>query len=645
MRVFFEWLVAERSPRRAARQPRRNKLGRSGRATFEILEQRSVLAAIVPAGMANGVVDVPVSHDASHVAFPLNIVGAQAEGPIGYTPAEIRRAYGFDQVFFGSIAGDGRGQTIAIVDAFNHPFIASDLHTFDVTFGLPDPPSFEKWWQTSGGQPPADDEGWALEIALDVEWAHAMAPAANILLVESFDNSAVNMFETVQWAAQRPGVSAVSMSFGGPEWSGQTVYDSFFQTPAGHQGVTFVAASGDRSSGSWYPLDDPNPIFPASSPNVVGLGGTSLFIDALGNYVSERGWRGSGGGISTIEAKPSYQSAVTQSSTRRVSPDVSFVADPNTGVAVYDSFGTGDDPWIEVGGTSASAPIFAGLMAVVNEGRALRGVGSLDGRTQTLPALYGMQPFIRDITSGGPPIYPAIPGYDASTGLGTPVANWLIPGLVSYGTPQHEANMAFVAAAYLDILGRAVDPSSQLAFAVQIDNGVPRSTVVNAIDHSAEYFANIIVKPAYLNYLGRSADQAGLAYWVTLMQVYGLTDEQLEANFIASNEYYVHAGGTNVKWVDAMYVDLLGRAPDRQGEAYWVTQLALGVSRFTVAYGFAASLEREAQRIAFDYMHYLGRPPDASGLNYWLTQFALGATNESLITGIVSSNEYYAQHT
>ena len=634
------WFGARRRP---SLQPKRRLAFARPEIAVEVLEMRTLLSVVAPLDPP-GIVDVPVSSNNSNAAFPLSIVGTQSEGPVGYTPAEIRHAYGFDQVFFGALAGDGRNQTIAIIDAFNNPTIFNDLHAFDVTFGLPDPPSFRKFWQIEGGVPPPDDEGWALEIALDVEWAHAMAPAANIMLVEAFDNSDTNLFGVAQWAAQQSGVSAVSMSFGGPEFSEQSVFNSTFNTPAGHPGVTFVAASGDRASGSWYPLNDPKPIYPASAPNVVGLGGTSLFIDLAGNYSSESGWRGSGGGISTVEAKPSYQSGISIGGSHRVSPDVAFVADPNTGVAVYDSFGTFDDPWVEVGGTSASAPIFAGLMAVVNEGRQLNGLSSLDGATQTLPAIYSMTSLMRDITHGGPPVYPAVPGYDASTGWGTPYAPLFVPGLVAYGSAQHAANMSFVAAAFLDILGRPVDAASQLNFALQLDSGVPRSTVVNAIDHSPEYFANIIITPAYEQFLGRSPDAAGLNFWVNQMLL-GLTDQQVQANFIASNEFFAHSGGTNVLWVDAMYNDLLGRPPDAQGEAFWVTQLALGASRYSVAFGIANSLEREAQTIGGYYVHYLGRPADQTGLNYWLTQFALGATNESVITGLVSSDEYYAENT
>ncbi len=472
-----------------------------------------------------------------------------------------------------------------------------------------------------------------------------MAPAANILLVEAYNNSVANLFATVAWAAAQVNVSAVSMSFGADEWSGETSYDSTFQTPAGHQGVTFIAASGDRSSDGFYPLTSPYPMYPAASPNVAGIGGTSLYLDAAGSYGYESAWSGSGGGISRYELQPGYQQGlVTQSSTSRVSPDVAFVADPNTGVAVYDSYATGGSPWLQVGGTSVSAPVFAGLIATVNEGRAIIGYGSLDGVTQTLPAIYDLPNYFHDITTGGPPVYPATVGYDPATGFGTPIATLFVPGLVYSGTAAHEANMNFVAAVYQDVLGRAVDPASQLSFALQLDAGTPRSVVVNAVDHSAEYYANRVVTPAYQAYLGRSPDAAGVAFWVNLMQFHGLTDEQLEAGFIASNEFYVRAGGTDALWVDAMYFDLLGRQPDPQGEAYWVQQLAVGASRTSIAYGFAASLERERTRITDDYQHYLDRQPDAQGLNYWLNQFAGGVTNEDLITGIVSSDEYYYKH-
>jgi hypothetical protein len=208
-----------------------------------------------------------------------------------------------------------------------------------------------------------------------------------------------------------------------------------------------------------------------------------------------------------------------------------------------------------------------------------------------------------------------------------------------------DANARFVAAAELDVLGRPVDPLGLVYWDAQLDGGQPRSVVANLIDHSAEYFGAVIVTPAYNKYLGRLPDTGGLGYWVDQMQHHGLTDERLEAGFIGSQEFYQRAGATDPLWVDALYEAFLGRPADSMGKAFWVAQLAGRESRSEVAYGFAASLERERQRISDDYLHYLGRLPDQQGIDYWVSQFAGGVTNEDLITGFVASDEYFKQHT
>jgi hypothetical protein len=167
--------------------------------------------------------------------------------------------------------------------------------------------------------------------------------------------------------------------------------------------------------------------------------------------------------------------------------------------------------------------------------------------------------------------------------------------------------------------------------------------VANALTHSAEYYRNLITG-VYQKYLGRGPDAAGLAYWVSRMQT-GFSDELLEAGFIGAPEYYQHAGGTDRLWVDAMYQNLLGRFPDGPGEGYWVQQLAAGAGRAAVAYGFAASPEREGQRIAADYLQYLGRPLDAPGQAFWVDQFVNhGASNETVVAGFVGSVENYQDH-
>src|SRR5205823_2554033 len=139
-------------------------------------------------------------------------------------------------------------------------------------------------------------------------------------LVEANDPSYDNLVaSSVNYARRQPGVSVVSMSFGGDEYSGETYYDQFFTTPAGHAGVTFVASTGDSGAPAGYP---------SWSPKVVAIGGTTLNVDSAGNYLSETAWSNGGGGISLFESKPSYQtSVVTQSNTKRANPDVSMVAD------------------------------------------------------------------------------------------------------------------------------------------------------------------------------------------------------------------------------------------------------------------------------------------------------------------------------
>jgi hypothetical protein len=199
----------------------------------------------------------------------------------------------------------------------------------------------------------------------------------------------------------------------------------------------------------------------------------------------------------------------------------------------------------------------------------------------------------------------------------------------------------YVAAVYQAVLGRPVDAPS-LDYWTNLLDADPsqRAMFVNTIDHSAEYFAAIIT-PAYQRFLGRTPDAAGLAYWVSQMQK-GLTDEQLEAGFIGSAEFYNVSGATNKAWVDAMYQQLLGRPADGTGETFWTQQLQNGQLRTAVALGFAASPERESQHITLDYQTYLGRTPDANGLSYWLDQFVRhGQTNENLITGFVASDEYF----
>jgi subtilase family serine protease len=359
-----------------------------------------------------------------------------SSSPNGYTPAQVRQAYGVNQIqFSGGVVGDGSGQTIAIVDAYDDPTIQADLDAFSTQFGLPTTSSgqftFTKVNQTGGSTLPATNASWAVEESLDVEWVHAIAPKANIVLVESNDNSGDSIFGAVAYAATIPGVSVVSMSFGGDEFSDETSLDaSYFTTPAGHAPVSFIASSGDSGA---------PPEYPSSSPNVLAVGGTALFLDSSNNYLSESGWGGGGGGVSVYETQPPYQNGiVTQGTTQRTTPDVAYDASPSTGFPVYDSFSYGAaTPWQQVGGTSAGAPQWSALVSIANQGRVLQGSQPFDGANQLLPAVYSLPASdFHDVTSGtsnGNPHYTATAGYDLVTGLGSPVANLLVPDLANYG--------------------------------------------------------------------------------------------------------------------------------------------------------------------------------------------------------------------
>jgi hypothetical protein len=398
------------------------------RSAVEALEDRSLLAA---AGAAFAPTFVLAGH-APHPGTPSSVTPGFQQGTAGpITPAQMQTAYGVNLISFGGVQGTGQGQTIAIVDAYNDPNIIADAQAFSTQFGLPQfnvsgGPTLQVLNEFGGTTLPsnANPAGtWDVEESLDVEWAHAIAPQANIILFEANTNYWGDLADTEQTAAGTAGVSVVSNSWGGGELPNDTGYDSTFVTPAGHQGVTFLASAGDYGAPALYP---------AVSPNVVAVGGTTLNVDSSGNYLSESAWTDGGGGISLYESQPAYQTGKINGAnpTQRTAPDISMDADLNTGVDVLDTFYSSS--YFEVGGTSLSSPMMAGLVAIANQGRALNGLSSLDGESQTLPALYDIASGnFHDITTGDNG-WPAGPGYDLATGLGTPIANNLVPALAAY---------------------------------------------------------------------------------------------------------------------------------------------------------------------------------------------------------------------
>ncbi|HXN16812.1 MAG TPA: S53 family peptidase [Candidatus Binatus sp.] len=341
-----------------------------------------------------------------------------------FQPVQIRHAYGFDLV-----SDQGAGQTIALVDAYDDPNAESDLAVFSQQFKLPVASTsngfFRKVYAT--GHKPAANANWSVEISLDVEWAHAIAPKATIILVEAASNNLSDLLKGVD-VAVRNGATLVSMSWDSGEFSGERNSDNHFVT----NGVTFLAASGDSGTGVTYP---------AASPDVIGVGGTSLTLDSNGNYLSETAWSGSGGGLSAYEHQPLYQAQFgipDDSRGLRGVPDVSYNANPGTGYAVYDSVAiSGASGWFQIGGTSAATPQWAATIAIANSTRAGLRKTNLSSADTALYSLAeaNLNSHFHSVTQGENgscgALCDALAGYDFVTGLGTPRVNVLVPALVS----------------------------------------------------------------------------------------------------------------------------------------------------------------------------------------------------------------------
>jgi subtilase family serine protease len=383
-----------------------------------------------------------------------------------YSPQEMRNAYGITPLINGGITG--RGQTILIIDSYGSPTIAQDLKQFDKDYGLPDPPSF-RVLSPLGTVPfnpnNSDMTGWADETTLDVEWSHAIAPGANIILLTSPVSETEGVqglpqfLQLEQYALNNHLGSIISQSWAATENTlfdnaGKAVIGSFesFYQQAAAQHVTIFASAGDSGSSNvdvnnnTYPF--PTVGFPSSSPYVTSVGGTSLYADTNGNYQRETVWDevansggAGGGGISQYFSEPDYQRATLPASVQqqlkgyRGIPDISYNADPYTGILIYESDIPGQAGYYEIGGTSEGSPQWAGIMADANQ-LAGRPLGFLN------PALYSIGQNVvtenssyHDITVGNNgynnvPGYNATPGWDLATGWGTPRTTALITQLI-----------------------------------------------------------------------------------------------------------------------------------------------------------------------------------------------------------------------
>jgi len=377
-----------------------------------------------------------------------------------YSPQEIRNAYGLTPILMAGYTGIG--QTIIIIDSFGSPTIAQDLQTFDADYGLPDPPSFTvlaplgavPFDPTNG-----DQVGWAFETTLDVEWAHAMAPGADIVLL----TSPVAETEGVQgmpeflaletYALDHKLGKIISQSWGATENTlfdpaGQKVFSDFesFYQRAAKEKVTVLASSGDFGSsnpdvnGNFYPF--PTVDFPASSPFVTAVGGTSLFADTSGKYLFEVTWNdhfsvAGGGGVSQQFSEPRYQASLPAPVQKilnghRGIPDVAYNADGNTPILVYIGFfpDPNNNGYYFIGGTSEGSPQWAGIVADANQ-LARHPLGFLNPKLYALGATGEVSEFFHDIKFGSNAVngvsgYDATPGWDLTTGWGTPKLEKLV---------------------------------------------------------------------------------------------------------------------------------------------------------------------------------------------------------------------------
>ncbi len=412
---------------------------------------------VVASNLSVGVHSTPII---SPNTGPANVAQATYSPVVGaYTPAQIRTAYGVGTL---GLANQGQGVTIAIIDEFDDPKILNDANVFSTQYNLPQ-------FNTTGGpnltvyQDQALDPvtsavgtGVGGETSLDVEWAHAMAPKANILLVEvpatrSLPYAFAELLHGIQYAAAQPGVVAASLSYGYTESgigiNNVKILENAYLSSGASSNIAVTVSSGDGSL----------PLYPATSPNVIAVGGTSLYLSsARGKYSFETAWGGlggagaGGGGLSSNFAAPSFQTSNGLGYGVRAIPDVSLIADPVTSVSIYDSLDTSTsnpNPWGAVGGTSLASPILAGEIALAQQNRIAAGLPILNSAqiNSVIYSTYNSPSYLtyfrditlgnnRDVNGNGTTAvsgYPTTTGYDLATGVGSPIGNMLVQLLTS----------------------------------------------------------------------------------------------------------------------------------------------------------------------------------------------------------------------
>jgi subtilase family serine protease len=373
----------------------------------------------------DGIVYVPDSsreHDGergerAHTNHVVHLRSAVPSGPAGETPASLLPYY-LPAYTVNNNPNPGSG-VIAIVDAYDYATALSDFNTFSRQFGLPAETSTNVTASSNqvfqvvyaSGRRPSGNCGWNQEEALDIEWAHAVAPKAKIVLIEAASSSFSDLFKAID-AANALQVSGhvanmqVSMSWGGSEFSGETAYDSHFSNAT----IAYFAASGDTGGKTNYP---------SASPDVIAAGGTTLLFTS-GAITGEGGWSGSGGGTSPYEPNVHQSAIASIVGTHRGTPDMAFDADPSTGVSVYDSTRCeGLSGWLVFGGTSVASPSLSGVINAITATYPALGPTVLPAIYNTYASGASYATDFHDVTTGTAGSFSAKTGWDFVTGLGS----------------------------------------------------------------------------------------------------------------------------------------------------------------------------------------------------------------------------------
>jgi len=380
---------------------------------------------IIPDSSIDNPADAGIKMHTNIVLFKPNNLGKNGLPDGGETPASLACIYGLTTPVAGcpidgttALPNTGWG-TIAVVDAYDNPFQESDLNTYSTQFGLPACTTANGCFSVvyaSGSKPPYS-ASWADEHVLDIEMVHAMAPNAKIIMVEAASESLSDLMQAVDVAGQQvaaAGGGEESNSWGSAEFSGESAYDSHFQVP----GVVYFASAGDYSAPARYP---------GSSPYIVSAGGSGIVRDSNGNFSYETAWNtnpdvpigsksGGTGGPSQYESRPTYQNIISKIvGTARGTPDIAFDSDPASGVDVYS---TAHGGWLRDGGTSAASPALAGIINSANH----------RAQSTAVELTYIYNNYIKGYHSNWHDVvignngFPAMAGYDFTTGLGTPLS-------------------------------------------------------------------------------------------------------------------------------------------------------------------------------------------------------------------------------